>query len=40
MRLTKKGKAWLNDLQVANTVPNDFEMAKYIITAYKKLDKI
>lgn len=39
LRLSKKGKAWLNELQIPNTVPNDFEMATYIITAYKKLDK-
>ncbi len=39
LRLTKKGKSLHNALQIANTVPNDFEMATYIITAYKKLDK-
>ncbi len=39
MRLSKKGKALFNALQIADTVPNDFEMAKYIIAQYKKLDK-
>ena len=39
LRLSKKGKTWLKELQIPNTVPNDFEMATYIINAYKKLDK-
>lgn len=39
IRLTKVGKELYTNLQIPETVPNDFEMTDYIVTEYKKLDK-
>ena len=39
LRLSKKGNKWLNDLQTADTVDNDFQMFEYAKKVYKQLNK-